>query len=152
MKERFSLLLSSQNATNRLTTTKRNLQYNINWSAVLPKSENINQKYSVRFTMSGLYSGTGFNDIYSVNIDFGGSNMYDQTVSKSNYLGLSFPILVGTGYWYSLARNYDNLPVCVEYPNNSLITVNLVNINTGSGTTWPYEYYLTLEFIPLQSK
>ena len=150
MKETYSLVLSSQNATNRLTATKRNLQYYINWNAVLPKPENINQKFSVRFIFAGLYTGVGFNDIYSINIDLGGSNMYDQTASKSTYLGLTFPTLLSpNNYWYSTSRINDNLPVTIEYPNNNIITVNLINILTTSATLFNYEYYLTLEFTPI---
>ena len=151
MKETYTLLLSSQNATNRIGTNKRNLQYYVNWSAVLPKPDNINQKFSVRFILTSPVITVGFNDVYSLNIDFGGSNVYDQSGSKNTYLGLVYPSFVSTfnQYYYTMAKLNDNLPITIEYPNNNLITVNLVNILVSSGTTYNYEYYLTLEFTPI---
>ena len=151
MKETYTLLLSSQNATNRIGTNKKSLQYNINWSAVLPNSENINQKYLVRFILSSVYTNAGFNDIYSVNIDFGGANVYDQSSSRSTYLGLTYPVFISqtSNYYYSMAKIHDNLPVTIHRPDNNMITVNLINILTSSGTTFNYEYYLTLEFVPI---
>ncbi len=150
MKETYTLLLSSQNATNKIGTTKRNLQYYINWSSILPKPENPSQKYSLKFVMTSLFTASGFNDIYSLNIDFGGSNVYEQTGSKSNYVGLVYPSFVSTfnQYYYAMAKNNDNLPIVVEYPNNNIITVNLINITVSSGTVYNYDYYLTLEFTP----
>ena len=151
MKETYTLLLSSQNATNRIGTNKWNLQYYINWNAVLPNPQNINPKFLVRFILSSTVITSGFNDVYSLNIDFGGSNMYDQNGSKNNYLGLVYPSFVSTfdRYFYTMAKLNDNLPVTIEYPNNSLITVNFINILASSGTTCNYEYYLTLEFTPI---
>jgi len=81
-KENYSLVLSSQTTTNRIGTNKRNYQYYINWNSILPKPENINQKYLVKFTFKGLVQGS-FAEVYTLNIDFGGSNMYDQSNSKS---------------------------------------------------------------------
>ena len=150
-KETYTLLISSQNATNRLGATKRNLQYYINWSSILPKSEDPGQKYQLKFVMTSLFTAAGFNDIYSLNIDFGGSNVFEQTGSKSSYIGLVYPSFVSTfnQYYYAMAKNNDNLPIIVEYPNNSLITVNLVNSTVGSGTVYNYEYLLTLQFTPI---
>ena len=83
--------------------------------------------------------------------------MYDTTTSKTTYLGYLYPMVnagaatTGTNsvYGYITAKASDNVPVCIEYPNNSLITVNIVNINTASPTVYNYEYYLTLEFTPI---
>ena len=155
-KENYTLVLSSQNATNRIGTTKNKYQYYINWNAVLPKPENINQKYLVKFTFKGLVQGS-FAEVYTLNVDFGGSNMYDQSNSKSTYLGLLSPIVNNTAsasgsntvYFYLNAKPTDNSPITIEYPNNSLITVNIVNANISSGTTFNNEYYLTLEFIQI---
>ena len=156
MKENYTLFINSTNSTNRMGSLQRNYQYYINWNAVLPKPENINQKYLVKFTFKGLVQGS-FAEVYTLNIDFGGSNMYDQSTSKSTYLGLLSPIVNNTAsaagsntvYFYLNAKPTDNSPITIEYPNNSLITVNIVNANISSGTTFNNEYYLTLEFIQI---
>jgi len=153
-KETYTLYLNSQTATNRIGTTKNKYQYYINWNAVLPKPENINQKYLVRFSFTSLAQASLIAEVYSLNIDFGGSNMYEQTNSKSTYLGYLYPLAnyssgaagTYTTYSYSIAKSTDNVPVSIEYPNNSLITVNLVNINNASGTIFTNDYILTLEF------
>ena len=160
MKENYTLFLSSQNSTNRIGTTKKSLQYYINWHAVLPKAENINQKFLVKFKFVGYIQGS-FGEIYNLAIDFGGSNMYDQSNSKSTYLGIMFPednatsiaLTSGTGgnfsYFYLVSQPNDNLPVTIEYPNNNFITVSINNINTASGTTFNNDYNLILEFAPI---
>ena len=59
--------------------------------------------------------------------------MYDQSSSKSTYLGIMFPednataisLTSGTGgnqtYFYLVSNPNDNLPVTIEYPNNTLL-------------------------------
>lgn len=156
MKETYCLLLSSQNATNRIGTTKNKLQFYVNWSAILPKPEDIRQKYSLKFVLSGISQGS-FAEIYSVNVDLGGANIYDQTGNRMTYLGLAYPnenhtaSTAGTDtvYFYLQSRTHDNLPVTVEYPNNNIITVNITNLNIGSGVTYGGEYNLVLEFTPI---
>ena len=138
-------------------TTKRSLQYYINWHTVLPKAENINHKYLVRFMFSSVVYQSPYMDIFSVNIDFGGSNVYNQTNSKSTYLGLIYPInnvasaVSGTytAFYYTRAKEEDNIPITVEYPNNNIITVTTTNIYTSSGSVYNTDYYLTLEFMQI---
>ena len=157
MKETYTLLISSQNTVNRIGTTKRNHQYNINWNSVLPHPENINQKFLVKFSFLSTPQASLIAEVYSLNIDFGGSNMYDQSPSRNTYLGYLYPLAnVSSGaagtyttYAYSMAKASDNIPVTIEYPNNNLITVNIVNVNNASGTTFTNEYILTLEFTPI---
>ncbi len=155
-KENYVLLINSQNATNRIGTTKKQLQFYVNWNVILPKPTDINQKYKVRFNFSGI-NQPAYSDIWSINIDFGGSNVYQQDNNKCTYLGLSYPIgnqnatTAGTNSvnFFTKALLNDNPPITIEYPNNNLITVNILNINAGSGTTFNVEYYLTLEFTPI---
>jgi len=152
MKETFCLALNSAITTNRLGSNKYNYQYNINWSAILPKSENISQKYLVKFSFMCLAQIPLTTEIYQVLIDFGGANMYEQTNSKSTYLGFVYPYVTqgasttgtNTAYGYYIASASDNMPVCIEYPNNSIITVNLVNL--AGGAAFSKDYILTLEF------
>ena len=99
MKKNYTLVLNSQNAVNKIGTNKYNYQYYVNWSAVLPKPENINQNYLVRFIFTNNVATTIVSDTYSLNINFGGSNMYDHSNSKSTFLGLIYPTATSTyGY------------------------------------------------------
>ena len=58
MKENYTLYINSANSANRIGTTKYNYQYYVNWNSFLPKPENINQKFLVRFTFTNN-SATG---------------------------------------------------------------------------------------------
>ena len=157
MKETRTLVIHSQNATNRSGSNTRNYQYYINWSSVLPSPENINQKYHVRFAFI-TPATTSFGEVFTLSIDFGGSNTYDQTGSKSTVLGNVFPIQnnsattsgTNTVFYYSKATMNDNIPITMEYPNNNFITVSLVNLNTSFPTNYfTNNYMLTLEFTPI---
>lgn len=156
MKQTATLLLSSQNTTNRLTATKKALQYYVNWSAILPNIDNIKQKYKVRFSFVTLPQAS-FAEVYGLYIDFGGGYVYDQGTSMINFLGFLTPYSNHTAaaggadsvYFYAVAKMADNVPVTIELPTNNMITVSIVNLNTGSGTTFNYEYYLTLDFEPI---
>ena len=161
-KESYNLILQSQITTNRIGTNKRNYQYMVNWSAVLPNPRKINQKYSVKFTFVTPVQAS-FAEMYYLNIDFGGSNVYSQTNSKINYLGNIIPTnnltnavaqatgsTTQTSYFYAITRIDDNPGVTIEYPNNNIITVDIVNANLSSGTTFPYEYILNLQFTPIE--
>ena len=147
-KETYTLVLNSQNATNRIGTVKNKYQYYVNWSSFLPKPENINQKYSVKFTCTTL-STASIPDIFSLNIDFGGSNCYDQSNSKSTFMGLMYPIGNNGTYYYIQSKYSDNGAVTIEYPNNNMITIGLNSIVNGSANTWATESYIVLEFTPI---
>jgi len=157
MKENYTLILNSQITTNRIGANKYNYSYNINWTSILPKPENINQKFLVRFSFISIVQASLMTDVYSLNINFGGSNMYDQIPSKNTYLGFLYPLAnytsAAAGTYttnsYSISKLTDNPGITIEYPNNSLITINLVNINVASGNTFPNDYILTLEFTPI---
>ena len=148
MKENYTLVLDTQNSTNRLGSNNYNRQYLINWSAILPKSENISQKYLVRFTCTSL-STASLADIYSVSIDFGGSNVFQQSNSKGTFLGLIYPVgNNGTNYYFQ-SKATDNLPITIEYPNNSLITVSISSVVSGSANLFSINSVLVLEFVPI---
>ena len=158
MKENHTLLLRSQIATNRISGASQiNYQYNVNWSTILPRPDNINQKYLVRFNFMTLAQSSATTELYQIFIDFGGSNMYDQTNNKSTCIGYVYPMVTSssnvsgtsTAYGYTVARATDNVPVTIEYPNNSMITVTVTNTNTAGGATLGKDYIMTLEFTPV---
>ena len=144
MKETRTLVLNSQTATNRIGSNTRNYQYNVNWTTILPKPENINQKYLVRFSFITPATNS-FGEVFTVSIDFGGSNMYDQTNNKSTFMGCVYPVMntttstagTNTVFYYAKATTIDNIPVTVEYPTNSMITVTLMYLNA----TYPTNYF-----------
>ena len=83
-------------------------------------------------------------EVFQLFIDFGGSNMFENSNSKTTYLGFLYPLVnqgastTGTNsvYGYYMAKASDNVPVTVEYPNNSLITVNIANVNIRRSKIW----------------
>ena len=81
----------------------------------------------VRFSFTNNVATTIVSDTYSLNINFGGSNMYDHSNSKSTFLGLIYPTAASTYGYTTTSDLNNNIPVTIEYPNNDLITVNLVN-------------------------
>ncbi len=145
MKENYTLYINSVNSLNRIGAAKYNYQYYINWSSFLPKPDNVDQKFLVRFIFTNN-SATGIiGDIFSLYINFGGSNAYDTSNSKSNFLGLIYPTSHST-FGYTKCNTNDNLPVTIEYPNNNIITVTLSNVNN---VNYAIDYSLVLEFIPI---
>jgi len=148
MKENYTLFINSKNSTNRIGTNKYSYQYNINWKSVLPQLHyDVNQQFLVRFIFTNTNSNAIVTDIYSLYIDFGIENMYDQSNSSSSFLGLIYPVATSTN-GYTQSNFLNNLPVTIEYPNNSLITVNIVNISNVT-TTYAIDYNLILEFTPI---
>lgn len=156
MKENYTLFINSQNTTNRIGTNKYNYQYYVNWNAIIP-SELKNHKFLVKFTFMSYVQTSNIANVFTLNINFGGANSYDILPSKSNYLGFVFPYTnysasaSGTNSVssYSHAKYSDNAPITIDYPDNNIITVNLVNINSGTGTNFSFDYILTLEFTPI---
>jgi len=75
-------------------------------------------------------------DIFRVNINFGGSNVNDQTINKSTYLGLMHHINnvasetsgTYTTFYYTRAKQEDNIQILIEYPNINIINVTISNI------------------------
>ena len=157
MKETYNLILNSHSSVNRSGSNKRSYQYFVNWNAVLPKPYDITQKFHVRFSFMTPSVGS-FGEVWLLSIDFGGSNTYDQLNSRSSYLGHVYPV-TNTGattsgtnsvFYYSKATPIDNLPICIEYPNNNNITVSLVNLNANYPAIYfNNDYILNLEFTPI---
>lgn len=148
MKETYTLYINSLSSTGRIGSTIKSYQYYINWSAVLPHIEDIEQKYKVRYIFTNVTAVGLPSDVFSLNVDFGSSNFYSQSSSKTTFLGYIYPVATSVNGYYR-ADFTNNTPVTIEYPSNSLITVNIGNINSASGTAYNVDYALTLEFTPI---
>ena len=156
-KESYNLILNSYVSTNRIGTNKRNYQYMVNWNSILPKPYEINQKFELRFSFITPAVST-IGEVFNLYVDFGGSNVYDQVNSKSNYLGFCLPYSNQTSsasgtnvaYFYTKAFLNENLPIVVEYPQNNIITVSLVNLNGNYPNIYfTNDYLLNLQFTPI---
>ena len=151
MSENYSLIINSQNATNRLTTSTplNSNQYYINWSSVLPKRY---QMYNVSFTLKSVNITTSLTVNALVGINFGQTNLYDQSNNPSTTLGICYPVAVQQtsttwNYFYNSTLN-DNTPVTISYPSNSIITVNFTNFDLTTPVVMQH-YILQLQFTPL---
>jgi hypothetical protein len=148
MKENYTLLLNSTTTTTNKTGNNTNLgyTYNVNWDNILPDR---NIKYKVNFTFFSLSKG-GFTDLYSLYINFGTSDVYDNNSSRTTYLGTIHPYPLTTTVFYAVANINDNADVTINYPSNRLITVSLINSNAGQPTVYlSSDYVLTLSFTPI---
>jgi len=104
----------------------------------------------------GLAQVSATTEFFQLFIDFGGSNMFDNSNSRNTFLGYMYPyvnqgaLTSGTNsvYGYIMAKASDNIPVTIDYPNNSMITVTIANVNSG-GATFGKDYILALEFVPI---
>ena len=157
-KETYNLVLNSQISTNRIGSNKRNYQYYVNWNAILP---NKYKRFLVNFSFITLVQSS-FAEMYILYLDFNGTNVYSQSNSRNNYAGNLLPTnnltnavaqatgtTIQTSYFYIMTRLNDNPNFTIQYPNNNLITVDIVNANSSSGTTFNYEYILNIQFIPI---
>ena len=147
MKQYYTLVLNSTNSSNR-TGTAPTYSYNINWDAIFP--ENLrNKKFAVSFVFSSLVVTTPFTEVYTVNINFGTTNVYNQTPSQSAFLGFLYPYMTSATAYFAMATINDNSPITISYPVNRNITVSIGNANLASSTVNITNYILTLRFTPL---
>jgi hypothetical protein len=151
MSETYSLIINSQNATNRISNADlTKYQYYINWSSVLPKNY---QTYNVGFTLKSVNTATQITVNALVSINFGQTNMSDQN-GPSTYLGIAYPVVVQQSavlwnYFYNSTLN-DNQSVTISYPTNSILTVSFTNFDLTTALTM-YNYVLQLTFTPVTS-
>jgi hypothetical protein len=149
MKENFTLVLNSTAITTNKTGNNTNLgyTYNVNWENILPDR---NTKYKVNFTFFSM-SKSGFTDVYSLYINFGTADVYDNNSSRTTFLGDIHPYSLTTTVFYAVANLNDNQDITISYPSNRFITVSLININSGQPTVYlSSEYILTLSFTPIE--
>ena len=86
-----------------------------------------------------------------VGIDFGQTNLFDQTINQSRIIGITYPVPVQQtantwNYFYSSTLN-DNQPVTISYPTNQMITISFTNFDLTTPLTM-YHYVLQLTFTP----
>ena len=146
MKEYYTLVLNSTNSVNR-TGTAPNFTYNINWDSVLPDKRYT--KYKVNFSFNSLVVATPFTEIYTINVIFGTTNVYNQMPSQSAYIGCVHPYNTSATSYYAIANINDNPDITIAYPSNRLITVSIGNANLASSTVNITDYILTLQFMPI---
>ena len=151
MSETYSLIINSQNAINRDTSSGNinSYKYYVNWDAVLPKKYS---NFNVGFTLKSVNTATNITVNALVNINFGQSNMFDQTNNQSQSLGIAYPVPVqqtanSWNYFYNSTLN-DNQPVTISYPVNQIITVTFTNFDLATALTM-YHYVLQLTFTPV---
>jgi len=147
MKQYYTLFLNSTNSTNR-TGTAPQFTYNINWDSILPR-DLINKKFEVSFNFSSLVVAAAFTEIYTINVNFGTTNVYNQTPSQSGFLGFLYPYMTSANAYFAMANVSDNSSVVVSYPSNRSITVTIGNANLASATVNITDYILTLQFTPI---
>lgn len=150
--ESYSLLLNSQNAINRDNSSGNinSYKYYINWSAVLPKKYST---FNVSFTLKSVNVTTSLTINSLVSVDFGQSNLYDQSNNQSKILGFAYPVAVqqASAVWnyYYISTLAENHPVTISYPTNDIITVNFRNIDLTTAFVM-YHYVIQLTFTPIQ--
>jgi hypothetical protein len=147
MKQYYTLVLNSTNSSNR-TGTAPSFSYNINWDAIFPQNLR-DKKFAVSFVFSSLVVTTPFTEVYTVNINFGTTNVYNQTPSQSAFLGVLYSYMTSATAYFAMANINDNSPVTISYPTNRIITVSIGNANLASSTVNITDYILTLQFTPL---
>jgi len=128
MKESYTLILNSLNDSNKINIDNQtSIQYYINWSSVIPYNPDKKQKYKLSFS---LRTEPNLGDISQpglLEIIMGQTHSYEQS-GTSNIIGCIHPSKIDVEYYYISLPN-DNMPVQVEYPSSSLITVNFLDFD-----------------------
>ena len=128
MPETYSLILNSQNVTNSIIINNQTqMQYYINWESVLPYSPDKKQKYKLSFSLRTVSNVGALTESAFVEILMGQTNSNEQN-GTSNIIGVISPYTVHQSH-YLIATPNDNMPVQVEYPSSSLITVNFLDFD-----------------------
>ena len=151
-KQTYSLILNSQN-TSGLTTIngQTQIQYYVNWSAVLPykNKDTPRGSYIMTWTLKSITSTTALTANVLVDIKFGQSNACEQGGSTSSKVGVIYANEVQqtstTWRYFYTASAIDNLPTTVSYPASNLITVTFQDFNSATAFTMIH-YVLILSF------
>jgi hypothetical protein len=150
-RETYSLILNSQNATNLTTISgQTQIQYYINWNAVLPyqNKDTPREFYVMTWTLKSVNTATSLNQNAFVDIKFGQSNTCEQS-STSSKVGFIYPNAVQqtstTWTYFYQATAYDNLPTTIAYPSSNLLTVTFSDFNSANAFNMIH-YVLILNF------
>ena len=104
--ESYSLIINSQNAVNRDSSSGNinSYKYFISWDSVLPKKYST---FDVGFTLKSVNTATNITVNALIGIDFGQTNLFDQTINQSRIIGITYPVPVQQtantwNYFYSI--------------------------------------------------
>lgn len=113
--------------------------------------------YEVHFTFISKVMNLSTADIACINVDFGGSNVYESFNGvgnrTSNYIGVAKPYLISTSS-YLLSEDSTNPPITLNCkPTNNLINV-IINASDNETAYAPttgamLDWILNLQFIPI---
>jgi hypothetical protein len=134
--ENYTILLNSQNSTNRDISSGNlnSYKYYVNWDSVLPKHYN---KFEVSFCFKSIIQATAITENVILSVDFGHTNMNDQTANPSSYLGVIYPVINGTNYYYNANKN-DNFNITISYPTNNFINVKFTDFDLTTAVMYNY--------------
>lgn len=147
MKESYTLILNSLNATNRnIINGDTTIQYYVNWESVLPYILDEKQKYNLSFSLRTVSNVGALTESAFIEIIMGQTHSNEQS-GTSNIIGVISPHNVHNHH-YLLALPYDNMPVQIEYPSSSLVTINFLSLDkTTAFNMVDYVLILTFEVI-----
>jgi len=122
MPESYNIIFCSR-GNNVINKTSLNaVQYNVNWSVILPKKF---KKFHCQFIFksenysSGVLTDNGFVGMQGIV-----SNCYDG-LSRTSNLGIIYPVFLGGTNSFYNSTNNDNNDFYIDYPINNLVTIIL---------------------------
>jgi hypothetical protein len=147
MGERFLVLFNSQ-GNNVINNTNLNyVQYNMNWGSFLPKKY---KRFHCQFIFKSVNTTTAITANALIGMNLGKVNCFDGNSMTSN-LGICYPVINGTNYFYSSTNN-DNNDFYIDYPVNNQITLTLKQFDNvsnllsgGLASNLHYVLYLSLQ-------
>ena len=147
MKESYTLILNSLNATNRnIINGDTTIQYYVNWASVLPYIVDEKQKYNLSFSLRTVSNVGALTESAFIEIIMGQTHSNEQS-GTSNIIGVISPLQIHNSH-YLISLPNDNMPVQIEYPSSSLVTINFLSLDkTTAFNMVDYVLILTFEVI-----
>jgi hypothetical protein len=142
MPETFSIIFCSRNSNVISSTNLNAVQYNVNWSAILPRKY---KKFHCQFIFKSENTTTALTQNGFVGLNMGRVNVFDGLQNNSSQLGIIYPVNVGVQYFYNSTNN-DNNDFWVDYPVNNIVTLTL-NTFAGAALANMQNYVLILNMI-----
>jgi hypothetical protein len=149
--ENYTLLLNSQNAVNRDASSGNinSYYYYVNWDSVLPKHYS---KFEVSFRLKSITQATAITNNVILSVNFGHTNMNDQTGCPTSILGVIYPVVNNltssnqTNFYFNANKN-DNFGITISYPTTNFIHVKFTDFDLADAVM--YNYVLQLNFVPI---